>query len=38
MLMVMVIFNVVHPSEINATLRGPGARKIEKGRFTCQMV
>ncbi|KAM0718192.1 hypothetical protein Q7P37_006524 [Cladosporium fusiforme] len=38
MLMVMVIFAVVHPSEINAQLVGPGAKRIEKGVFTYAMV
>lgn len=38
MFFVMVIFAVVHPSEINAELRGPGARRIEKGIFAYAMV
>jgi len=37
MFLVMVIFALVHPSEINAQLRGPGAKKIEKV-FTYAMV
>ena len=38
MLMVTVIFAVVHPSEINAELRGPGAKKMGRGGFTYAMV
>jgi hypothetical protein len=38
MFFVMVIFAIVHPSEINAELRGPGAKRIEKGIFAYAMV
>jgi hypothetical protein len=38
MFFVMVLFAIVHPSEINAELRGPGAKKIEKGIFAYAMV
>lgn len=38
MFLVMVIFAIVHPSEINAQLRGPGAKRIGKGVFTYAMV
>jgi hypothetical protein len=38
MFLVMVIFAIVHPSEINAQLRGPGSKRIEKGVFTYAMV
>lgn len=38
MFLVMVIFAVVHPSEINAQLRGPGAKRIEKGVFAYSTV
>lgn len=33
MFIVMLIFAVVHPSEVNAQLRGPGAKKLERGIF-----
>jgi hypothetical protein len=35
---VMVLFALVHPSEITAQLRGPGAKKVERGVFTYAMV
>jgi hypothetical protein len=38
MFFVMVIFAIVHPSEINAELHGPGTRKLEKGIFGYAMV
>jgi hypothetical protein len=38
MFFVMVIFAVVHPSEINAELRGSGAKSIQKGIFAYAMV
>jgi hypothetical protein len=38
MFFVMVIFAIVHPSQINAELLGPGAKKIEKGLFGYAMV
>ena len=38
MFFVMVIFAIVHPSEINAELRGPGAKRIGKGIFAYAMV
>jgi hypothetical protein len=38
MFLVMTIFAIVHPSEINAELRGPGAKRIEKGIFAYAMV
>ena len=38
MFLVMVIFAIVHPSEIDAQLRGPGSKRIEKGVFTYAMV
>ena len=38
MFFVMVIFAVVHPSEINAELRGPGAKRMEKVVFGYAMV
>ena len=30
MLLVSVLFAIVHPSEINAQLHGPGSKRIEK--------
>ena len=33
MFFVTVIFAIVHPSENNAELHGPGAKRIEKGIF-----
>jgi hypothetical protein len=38
MFFVMVIFAIVHPSEINAELRGAGAKRIQKGIFAYAMV
>jgi hypothetical protein len=38
MFFVMVLFAIVHPSEINAELRGPGSKRIEKGIFAYAMV
>lgn len=38
MFAVMVLFAVVHPSEINAQLLGPGAKKIEKGIYALTLM
>jgi hypothetical protein len=38
MFFVMVIFAIVHPSEINAELHGAGAKRIQKGIFAYAMV
>jgi hypothetical protein len=35
---VMVLLALVHPSGITAQLRGPGAKKVERGIFTYAMV
>jgi hypothetical protein len=38
MFFVMVIFAIVHPSDINAELCGSGAKRIQKGIFAYAMV